>query len=144
MSSQSRSSPSPPRPSAKPSASEYGRRGAAERERRFYARCLPHLTESKRQAAQIREDRRRLKAAIAILTQVFGRPFRPRRRPPLPVFLAMVPAAVDAILDVSRSPDIGLRGRASFWGLFVASSLSEDPWWGSPSPRDYWVQVKKA
>lgn len=72
--------PSSSRPVGLGSASEYGRRGAAERERRFYER---HLSDAEREARQIRRDRQRLKVAAIIMTQIFGRPFRPRRRPPL-------------------------------------------------------------
>lgn len=141
MSSPDPLSPSSSRPPAKTSASEYGRRGAAERERRFYER---HLTDSEREARQIREDRRRLNVATIIMTRVFGTPFRPRRRPPLPQFLALLPEAVEVMCEVLHSPDDRLRVRAAVWVLFASSSLSENPWWGSPSPRDYWVRVKKA
>lgn len=135
------SASSPTRPSAS-RASQDGRRGAAERERRWLEHHLPHRTAAERRARQIREDRRRLRVVDMIMTQVFGRPFRPRRRPPLPQFLALLLEAIESIGELVHSPDEGVRLRAAIWGLFASSSLSGVPLIGSLSPRDYWWRTR--
>lgn len=70
------------------SASFHGKRGAVERERRFLERlALPEVRK--------REERERLREAIAVLASVYGPVWRPRGR--LRRELQMAPAIAEAV-----------------------------------------------
>jgi hypothetical protein len=111
-------------------ASEDGWRGAAERERRWLERRLPERTAAERRAQRVRDDRRKLKLASTIMTEVFGTPRRPRRRPPRPAFLPLLPDAVEALRALLDSPDPDIRASAAKWVAFADLHLSGE--WGRP------------
>jgi hypothetical protein len=77
-------------------ASYFGKRGAAERERRFLQR---HASPKERR----REERRALSSAIALVHMVYGPPWRPRRVPRYE--LEMAPRLVEVVAVLGRALD---------------------------------------
>jgi hypothetical protein len=78
------------------SASYFGKRGAAERERRFLER---HASPKERR----RKERNELSRAVALVHMVYGPPWRPRRVPRYE--LEMAPRLVEVVEVLGRALD---------------------------------------
>jgi hypothetical protein len=68
--------------------------------------------------------------AAEIMAAVVGTPRRPRRRPPGPAFLPLLPLAVEALGALLHSPDPDISLRAAKWLVFADLHLAGE--WGRP------------
>jgi hypothetical protein len=107
------------------SAPFHGRRGAAERERRF----LEQFASSK---TRRRQERERLRWAIGVIHHVYGSPRRPRRRPRDEIeMIPLISEAMDVLGEaMDREDDIWsrrLRAVETVFHLYITMPSSKVP-----------------